>query len=313
MIVLEKLEGDKLQAEICKLYWEYKGQDFVWSPIEIADTFGLTETEVAEIVAVNSIAYWHEYICGICAAPLMYFTDRRDFYQHREVVLCSLAEKKAGRALFLCRDCFLNRPVNLNRASLPLGIGASRRYELEQAFYKAEYFKLDCGELDFLKILAGEVHYSGALSQAKLAPNDAAGIVEVLVKHNLISFGLNGTGYWMAPQLLALLQEKKLAVRSPFCSLEELKAFRILRSKHLFVYPRVPISAFVASDQITDLYDQPWCKAWFLSYNFDFVITNREGVPQKVIDLGEKNDDTKEQFINRILDRLNLPREKWNE
>lgn len=103
---------------------------------------------------------------------------------------------------------------------------------------------------------------------------------EKFYQFHLIDY-VEGTG-WFVPKEIGLLFEslpEENSVKSIFGSPKAEELYRILKAKYLFVFPEIPLCAFINKDIIAHLFTESWHEGYFLNCRIDFVITNREGVP----------------------------------
>ena len=226
MIVPVFFQGSKRQIELCKRYWSYD-RGFVHTLLEIAQEFDMEPWEVEKTAAQYCSVRWLGHVCGICNEPLRVFNNRQEFLAHIDDI--QMRVEKAQTDLFLCRSCFLKRPVNLNKAHEVL---EEERAELRQAFYRGEHFQLEPELRSFLVNLAEENSFDDVVTWTGLSVEQAQGYMDKLVEKGLLTWKMNNAGYWMPQQLYENIAAERLALRPVFQSAEEPLLYRMLQKKY---------------------------------------------------------------------------------
>jgi hypothetical protein len=73
-------------------------------------------------------------------------------------------------------------------------------------------------------------------------------------------------------------------VKSIFGSPKALQLYKKLKLEHLYVYPEIPICAFVDREQVEHTFSEPWHRGYFLTCRVDFVVCDPDGKPEFVIE-----------------------------
>jgi hypothetical protein len=156
---------------------------------------------------------------------------------------------------------------------------------------------------------------------------NALGIMSDLKDLDLIDCDLKTRSYRILSELKVILQpsETKHRVNSIFGSPKELEWFEKLSKKHQpnFVFPQIPLSAFIRKEQIQHLFIENlggWQTAsprfkYFLTARIDFLVCDSEGKPQTAYEYQgghhkDKDQLEKDEFKRLILKEVGLPLEE---
>ena len=85
--------------------------------------------------------------------------------------------------------------------------------------------------------------------------------------------------------------------------------YKNLRREHLYVYPEIPICAFIKKEDVETLFTESWHSGYFLMCRLDFVITDQNSLPKFGVEFQGSyhqnsdqkiKDDFKEALLNEV-------------
>ena len=102
-------------------------------------------------------------------------------------------------------------------------------------------------------------------------------------------------------------------VKPIFGSPPALELYRLLKRDHMFVYPEIPICAFIDRSTVEHLFLEGWHNSYFLMCRVDFVVCeSNDGIPQFVVEYQgsyheNKEQIKKDQFKRTVLEFAGIP------
>lgn len=99
--------------------------------------------------------------------------------------------------------------------------------------------------------------------------------------------------------------------KSVFGSKLAVKLYKQLRQEHLFVYPEVPLAAFIKKEYIEHLLEESWHSSYFLMCRLDFLITDQNGMPKFGVEYQggyheNENQKVKDDFKRKLMNEAGL-------
>ncbi|RMD65828.1 DUF2726 domain-containing protein [Candidatus Pacearchaeota archaeon] len=139
-------------------------------------------------------------------------------------------------------------------------------------------------------------------------------MIQKLSDIHLINFNVGIQGYTFLQELNQALQEIGIQrrVRLIFGSPKAQELYRELKRKYLFVYPEIPICAFIAKEQVEHLFSEDWHFSYFLTARVDFVVCEPDGKPKFAVEYQGGYHESAEQrkkdrFKKLVLNEVGLP------
>jgi hypothetical protein len=101
-------------------------------------------------------------------------------------------------------------------------------------------------------------------------------------------------------------------VKTVFGSSKNLDLYRRLKKELPFVFPEMPISAFIDKSQVEHLFTEDWHYSYFLKARIDCVSCDSEGIPYRAYEYqgGHHQDGEqakKDAFKKLLLLEVDLP------
>lgn len=271
--ILEHTEDSSAQ-KICRLYWETDSNgNFVHKVAEIAERLGVKQREVVEYVNKHSKAYPADIVCQKCGEPIVFLKSRSDFttYTHQNT------EHK------YCPDCqetIDEREAELRRKQASQ-VRENKIKQMQSAFEIGTYKALDTLEFKFLVALATCDDTRTAAKKVGISDDIADKLLKRFRDQHLISW--DGESYEFIPEFEDALKRCRLRqIIQPIFNPQTLKLYRKLIQKHLFVYPEIPIAAFIQKADVESLFTEDWHGDYFLRARVDFLICDQNGMPLSV-------------------------------
>ena len=183
------------------------------------------------------------------------------------------------------------------------------------AFDPGVHETLSSLEFNYLVALATEGDSYEACKKLGIDRTRGCGIFEQCIDLGLVSVDREKDEYWMSDELSSFLKKEKTrsSTKSIFGSPNAELVYRKLRSKYQYVFPEVPVCAFVERVGVEHLLEKKWKEYYFLSCRVDFLICTREGTPRGAVEYNgsyhEDFDDVREkdELKRQILDAAGLP------
>lgn len=127
------------------------------------------------------------------------------------------------------------------------------------------------------------------------------------------------TGYHMNPDFNKALckLDTYSNIKSVFGSKLAAELYKKLKKEHLYVYPEIPLAAFIKKEQVEHLFVENWHINYFLMCRLDFVVTNPEGIPKFGVEFQgsyheNKDQKVKDSFKLKIMNEIGLEIQYYN-
>ncbi|MEJ2635555.1 MAG: DUF2726 domain-containing protein [Calditrichia bacterium] len=321
LIKVEHLSEDAKTRELCRLFWELEGRKFTYTIEELGLRFGIHRTQVPKTVFANSRAFFAEYTCRDCGGPVGVFRRRMDpveYYRDFRRERCDECERKErdrqieeecrrGEALRQAEEKYRMQQLE----ALQLQREEDTR-QMQLAWERDVYETLSLIEFNCLVQMAVTGHMKKAQLAMGLSKDDAVKIMQKL--HDLFLIRVEDRDFRMLPELKRALISigVKRRVGPVFGSPKARDAYRMLKQKYMFVFPEIPLCAFIGKGAMEHLFTEPWHERYFLTCRSDFVVCDFEGYPEFAVEYNggyhEDGQQTgRDEFKRRILNEVGLP------
>ena len=306
MFTLSALKNSK--EKICQQYWDYGANGFDDLNL-LAQSLGMSLTELEKAVKKGCLAYVESYVCDGCGDPLKYFQVREDFWQEQGKMEDVWQRKERG-LLTLCIECQMKVPLNVS--SLAERVLDPGRYgDLHDAFLQGVYESLDEMEFAFLQNLSLADDYGAACQKSGLSPNSGKQLFQALVEFHLVGLEQENNGYVVLPELQRALK-KAVVRRSIFGSQKTETLYRYLKQTHELVIPEVLLSSFIDFRQVQSVFQEPWEEKYFYFARVDFLICDLQGIPELAVEYDgsyhrvDPRQQTRDRVKEKILNKAGL-------
>jgi Protein of unknown function (DUF2726) len=306
---------------LCDTYWltNDRGNKFVYEVAKIECALELKPNELIKFVQKNSRVFHKEMVCRQCGKPTRYFNSRAEWlgnrsYSKRMAFMSNCAKCQSG----------IDEKVSLQADLEAEMLSQEKENAMRVAFENGAYKKLNVLQYNFLVALASSKDLTAARKKIGLSERFAMPLVNKLNDLHLINYYVGIDGYSLLAELKSIFQELKFKreVKTIFGSPKALELYGVLKKKHPFVYPEIPICAFVEQSQIKhlifatkDMGVRDWRMRYFLRARVDFVVCDPEGKPLIAYEYqGSYHRDhdqaEKDAFKRAILNEVGLPLEE---
>ncbi len=293
------LTEDPAIADICRRYWQQASNGhFIIRPKQLAAELGISTTKLAHLISHNSTVRCAHGKCPVCGTFWYTSVHSHEGLQHSgwRKDLCDGCKQEAERAQ--------QEQARIERIEKP--------FKMHEAFERGAWQALKPLELNLLIEIARSANLSDAFRKVGLSNSRGQTVFERLVKMDLIGL-TEDQKYWLDEELRELLsnQPLKRQVKSIFGSPKALDAFRQLKRQHAFVFPEIPVCAFVQRSDVEHLFSEAWHGNYFLTCRVDFVICDADGKPTGAVEYqgsyhyngGQRS---KDYFKRRMLEAVGL-------
>jgi hypothetical protein len=276
--LLARTEDAKAQ-EFCRAYWETDADGKpVHKVADIAEKLGVKQQDVVKYVQKHSQAYLAEMVCGKCGDPIVFLKSRAD--------ISTVVRERVGREF--CPDCQdrIEEQKAEVRRNEKRKLYDSKTKQMQLAFETGVYETLDLLEFKFLVALVSCRNVEAATKRIGLSHQNAEKFRRKFNDLHLINDGIGIEGYYeFIPEFEKALERLSLRqIVNPIFNPQTLKLYRKLKQEHLFVYPEVPIAAFIQRSDVENLLTEGWHSNYFLNARVDFLICDEVGMPLSVVE-----------------------------
>jgi hypothetical protein len=291
--------------EICKDYWditideEYKIK-FVLTVNEIREKYKLHRDTVIKTAKENAYIFEEALKCYSCKEILINEkrNTRSGFYK--------INLNKNNN--LLCDTCNKIK-IEMEEKKQEEKGEQKRKEDIEKhlkAIETAMYETLSPLELNYLITLAKTGKSYEVAKTIGISESKRDKLHKKMEELKLIIFPYSG-GYYMDHDFNKALckLDTYSNVKSIFGSKLASELYKKLKKEHLYVYPEIPLAAFIRKEQIEHLFTETWHTGYFLMCRLDFVVTNPEGIPKFGVEFQGGYHDNKDQQIKDIF-KLNL-------
>jgi Protein of unknown function (DUF2726) len=299
---------DPLERQVCEAYWTCTPDGVFLEPIaRIAKRFETTSQRVNAIVERSCVAMRIDCQCQRCGKPTALFKRR---YQFESAQFDIYSEPGKFDYCAECREQ-VRKEEQAGRAQAKLDM---MRWALEGTVYQS----LEPLEFDFLVQIAFSFSAFDAQKRIGISRKDGMKLLAKLDSLHLINWSENSCeGTWEPVKMLDELknvlrgQTLRRRVKSIFGSPKAVEVFRKLKSQHPFVYPEIPLCAFVEKSDVEHLFEQGDLN-YFLTCRVDFLICERDGTPICALEYqggyhGDAQQAKRDEFKRRVLSAVGLP------
>lgn len=307
LIQVEFVTDDKSLQELCTAYWQ--GDDegkFTQKVADIAARFNLQVHEVATVVRKHCRAFRTDRLCENCGKPVKYLDSRADLS----------IRWRSGEELRFCETCQhdIDERKQQERQNQAKILKRQKEAKMHEALQNGVYETLNLLEFNFLVALATTDDFDVARKKVGLSEKDATTIFGKLNDLHLVNHRVGIQGYALLGELETALQGigYQRRVKPIFGSPKSLELYRKLKGEYLFVFPEIPICAFIDKAQVEHLFTENWHAMYFLTARVDFVVCDPEGKPIFAVEYQggyHKSHDQigKDKFKRIILNEVGLP------
>lgn len=291
---------DDFEKLVCETYWNSYSKPIA----AIAREFNTTVGRVNAIVERGCFTERTDYKCWRCDKPISVFRRR---YQFEHSLYANVHEPDTYGYCNPCR-IEIERENQENRVQAKLE-------QMRQAVESSIYQSLEPVELGFLVQLAS----SFSIEMAQIS----AGISKKYATKLLKKFDALYLIHRKAPSntlgAVNMLDELKNILRSApaprkgksiFACQEALDLFRKLKTKHPFVYPEVPVCAFIENSEIQRHVEEGDLNR-FMTCRVNFLICEQDGTPVCAVDYQTDFEDAEQtkrrELKTKVLSAIGLP------
>lgn len=314
---LEFLTEEKDLQELCETYWltDARGK-FVYKISEMESFLDLKQNELVGLVQKNCHVFHREMVCKQCGKPTRYFRSRSEWLENRSY----------GKRMAFMGNCVkcqqrIDEETELQNELEDETFRNEKHEEMRSAFNKRDHKKLTILEHNFLTALSSHDTIKRAAQKIGLSEKSAQPLISRLNDLHLINFNVGTDGWYLLPELESELKSAKFKcqVKSIFGSPKARELFGKLKKKYPFVYPEIPLSAFIDLPQINHLLNMDdmnvknWRVRYFFRARIDFVVCDADGKPLIAYEYqgSYHNDDLeireKDEFKRMVLAEVGLP------
>ncbi|NCD07571.1 MAG: DUF2726 domain-containing protein [Spirochaetia bacterium] len=307
------ISGDTsdINKEVITKYWEIISRNkqpliFKYMVKDIVEEFGLKQQEISKVVRENSEVIIKDNVCVGCGKYISVARSRSELIDDVRL-FCNNEYKECNR----CRKIREDEEI-LNKEKEEEEKIAFLFEKHNESIINTRYEELNDLEWNYLVRIGSQ--YTTPTQVAKklgLSIKQGNKILNKLFDMSLLvnnpykqEIGINDN---FANKLKDIGIKNK--VKPIFGSELAKKAFRQLKKKYLFVYPEIPVCAIIEKENIDHLLTESWHYNYFLTCRLDFVVTDREGVPEFGVEFqgsyhtdGDqyKKDEFKEMLLNEV-------------
>lgn len=295
--------SDERKTELRERYWKRgAGGKYIEKVAALAIEFGLTEPQLIKMIRPIPR---EDGLCPQCQKPRYCLQINRTSRQYSRTDLCA--------------DCEEKRETEVEQQRIHQE--AAQQIRVNEAFERQAWQALRPLELNLLIELIRFDNAGHAFRKLGLSASRGNSTLNRLVKHGLIGLRATEQGetYYYhedLPQVLSGFTAQRKA-KSIFGSPAALEAYRRLKTQHAFVFPEVPICAFVERESIQHLFSAEWQKHYFLTCRVDFVVCDPDGKPTEAIEYqgsyhSDFNQRSRDYFKRQLLEEVGIPLKEIN-
>jgi hypothetical protein len=270
--------------EICFDYWDFveefdKNLIFTLSMKDIIAKHEITQNTILKIIKHNCRLIYVHAKCNTCHAIFS------------EAIINTRTEAKNAsyskyrKQKYICGEC---KKKEDDKNSKEMQIKWRERFETAKtnhakAIQNGVYEALSALELKYLYILSKYKTPPQISSILGISKDNSDKICDKIMRLNL--FVLKKTPDKVEPYMESKFKQKLQEMfsnrtKSIFGSPNAQKLYRKLKEEHMFVYPEIPICAFIEKENVEHLFTEGWHYNYFLTCRLDFVVTDPNGMPQ---------------------------------
>ncbi len=311
---IEFFIDDKNLQEMCRLYWLVNDEgEFAHRVTALAKRFGISKQKMAGVVRQHCRAFRTDLVCEKCGQLIL------EAMGSRSDASISLQDMEFYKSCDACTEKLWQQEKEEQRRQEEVkrkrveALRKQKREEMRKTFENGVYESLSLLEFNFLVALATSDNATIAGKKVGFSKKDAVALIKKFDNLHLIDYN-DGIGkYSFLEELTEAL--KKIGIhrgsKSIFGSPKAHELYRRLKREHLFVFPEIPICAFISQEQVEHLFTKDWHGMYFLTARVDFVVCDPEGKPEFAIEYQggyhqSTNQFKKDSFKAKILNEVGL-------
>lgn len=313
-----KKESTDKEKQLCMEYWAINAFysntriDYKESIYDIGKRHGIPKTSVSQIVAKASFIAPESEKCEKCGALLATKLSVRN-----HLTYCS----NKGYCVKLCDGCRKKEDIKAKEKQTAEAEHrqeeAVKQYRINlnkhvSAIENSIYETLSKLELNYLINLAEMGDSSKVAKIMGISDQKRRNFHEKLAELKLIITHYRG-GYYMDADFNKALcnLEKYSNIKSVFGSKPAYELYKKLKKEYLYVYPEMPLAAFIKMEQVEHLFTENWHNGYFLMCRLDCVVTNPEGIPKFGVEFQggyheKEEQQTKDNFKRLLMNDVGL-------
>jgi hypothetical protein len=314
-VYIDEKEDEKI-INLCKDYWDYtinpnKTTSYTYKVTELANKYGIKKADVSEIVKENCHLEVVGYNCIGCGISLGMVFNRSELHS------LGMNIDKIHTRKDECEMCQYSREIEEEKKKRQRAEENFKELveKHNEAIESGVYESLSNIEWNYLVSLANEGNNSAAGKKLGLSTENMLRIYNKLRELYIIFQDPRVEGrYYIDDDFKHSLQKigTKTQVKPIFGSNLAAKAYRKLKKEHLFVYPEIPIAAFIEKAVVEHIFTENWHTNYFLTARLDFVVTQQDGTPRFGVEFQgsyhkDKEQKQKDEFKELVLAEVGLP------
>jgi hypothetical protein len=311
---IELLTEDKNTRELCTAYWEMDTDgNFTHSLANLAERFHIGQVAITSAAKKNCRAFPENRFCKQCQKPTVYVDNRKKaqtVWLNAKPDYCKKCQQEKDEQVQL-------QTKEQSKLQVELKAEISRKEKEDKMLEAVEdgrLHSLKTLQFNFLAALASCESISEARRKIGISQKYAAQLIDELHKLHLLNYDAETDSCHLLNELTTLLQNDglKRKVKSVFGSSKNLDLYRRLKKELPFVFPEMPMSAFIEKSQVEHLFTEEWHFSYFLKARIDCVACDSEGIPYRAFEYqgGHHKDGEqtkKDDFKKLILEEVGLP------
>lgn len=280
-ILLIDKNADKETNSICTEYWEfyfneYNQIKYNHTVADIAKKYNKKPLDITNITKANSFILDTYCTCNTCGA----FLSQSKIYTRANMPTYLKSEENYN---FICTDCHeeQERIQAEKQEKEQIEKFLNELDEHKKAIETSVYESLNSLELNYLvklAIIGDSVKVSKFLG---ISEKRRIELHEKMIDLKLIVPHYKG-GYSIDEDFKHALQNIDInsKIKPIFGSKAAHALYQKLKKKYLYVYPEIPLAAFIQKQDIEHLFTERWHSDYFLMCRLDFVVTDQNGLPK---------------------------------
>ena len=264
VILIKEIKEESIK-EIINLYWSYDFKQKKFLSIEaITEKYQLKQREINTIIKEYCRAFRLDNLCQECKKPAIYYHSKKalisksnklEGYRYINSQYSSYKEEFCG---IFCDKCWLKKEkqrldyqiINMNKA-----IKDDKINELNRLENKVLYESIHSNKLEDARRKTGLSH------------SDFSKIINKFIDFGLIVIDKENDKCSYHPYMPNIVESKndsRRIVSSVFGSVKARDLFFALKQHFDYIYPEIPLAAFIDQNCIKDLLDASWKFYYFL-------------------------------------------------
>lgn len=319
-----KKDASQDEMKLCMDYWGVKlfynngGFKYLEKIPDIGERYGISTTATSNAVAKISFIVPDSAICIKCGEVLnTKISLRTQFTEYIDgcgkINLCHACKKENDKKIKEEEEKELERQEEEKIKKYEIDL-AKHTSAIENGIYET----LSKLELNYLINLAEMGDSSKVAKIMGISDQKRRKFHEKLGELKLIIAHYKG-GYYMDTDLNKALcnLEKYSNIKSVFGSKQAYELYKKLKKEYLYVYPEMPLAAFIKMEQVEHLFTENWHNGYFLMCRLDCVVTTPEGIPKFGVEFQggyheKEEQQTKDKFKHLLMNDVGLEIQYYN-